>query len=74
MVRLFAIATDPDTERAENLLRSAQIEYRFVDPDREGVLACLERDLDVRRLPFLLSGSGKIEGIEAIEGFVASKK
>ena len=74
MVRLFAISADPDTEKAKILLKQANIEYHLVDVEREGVLGFLDRDLDVRDLPFILVAGGKIEGIEAIKGFVALSK
>jgi len=74
MVRLFALSTDPDTEKATALLKQAKIEFQIVDVERTGVLAFLDRDLDVRQLPFILAGGGKFEGLSAIEGFLALSK
>lgn len=73
-VKLFALPDDPDTERAREILGQANIGYELVDVESTGIVAFLDRDLDVRELPFILAQSGKIEGLEAIRGFAARSK
>jgi glutaredoxin-related protein len=68
-VKLFALSYDPDTATALSLLRNANIDVEFVDVEREGILACLDRDLDIKELPFIILQNRKIEGLQAIEGF-----
>lgn len=70
-VKLFALRNDPDTEKAVGVLRKAKIQIQLIDVEKEGILASLERDLDVRELPFLLLQNGKIEGLKAIEVFAS---
>ncbi len=69
-VKLFGLSNDPDTIKASSLLSQANIGYKLVDVEKSGILASLERDLDVRDLPFILVPNGKVEGIKQIEGFI----
>ncbi len=74
IVKLFALREDPDTQKALQILARAHIQYELVDVENEGILAHLERDLDVKELPFMIIQNAKIEGLPAIKGFVARLK
>lgn len=69
-VKLFGLPNDPDTEKAESMLSQAHIGYKLVDVEKAGILASLDRDLDVKELPVMIVPNGKVEGIRAIEGFI----
>jgi hypothetical protein len=72
-VKLFALSGDPDTDTARSILSAADIGYELVDVEEAGILASLDRDLDVKELPFVIAQNGKFEGLRAIEGFVRAK-
>ena len=42
--------------------------------DQAGIAGFLERDLDVRELPVVLSWNGKVEGLKAIAAFAQQPK
>lgn len=69
-VKLFGLSGDPDTERAVSMLSEARVTYKLVDVEETGILGSLDRDLDVKELPFMIVQNGKVEGLEAIEGFL----
>lgn len=64
--KLYALADDPDTKKAQKLLTKKKIAYHVVDVEKEGILAHLDRDLGVSELPFVILDSKKYEGLEQI--------
>lgn len=73
-IKLFALLGDPDTKKASALLEQAEILYEVVDVETTGILAYLDRDLDVKVLPFIIAQNAKFEGLEAIRGFATRSK
>jgi hypothetical protein len=69
MVMLLGLTEDPDTDKAETILNEAKIRYEVVDVASTGIVAFLDRDLDVKQLPCVLAPDRKVEGLEAIKGF-----
>jgi hypothetical protein len=68
-VKVLGLREDPDTEKALSLLVAANITYELVDVATTGIAGFLQRDLDVRELPVVLSWNGKVEGLKAIAAF-----
>jgi hypothetical protein len=67
---LYAMAEDPDTSLASDLLRQARIPFDIIDVREHGILPFLDRDFGAASLPFLITRSEMIEGIESIRAYL----